>query len=126
MYIIEPDIVVFSFNILQCQQYRTPCQAFTILPAVNPQLFCVLPIPTFSYFIRKWQTRVSFKFHTRISQNHSSEVFFCWISPPMFHRSVSLLPLCSNTNLFFLYTWVVHTLFIWQVRGNGGFGKIQS
>ena len=41
------------FYIVQCQQYRTPCQAFTILPAVDPKLFCVLPIPTFSYFIGK-------------------------------------------------------------------------
>ena len=32
------------FYIVQCQQYRTPCQAFTILPAVDPKLFCVLPI----------------------------------------------------------------------------------
>ena len=34
-------------------------------------------------------------------QNHTPEVFFCRISPPPLHRSVSPLPLCSNTDFLF-------------------------
>ena len=117
----------FSFNILQRQNYRTPCQTLTLLPAVDPQLFRVLTVPAFFYFVREWQSRVGFEFHTSISQNHSPEVLFCRISPPPLHCSVSPLPLCSDTDLsFFCCAWEVHTFPIWQVRGDGGFGKLQS
>ena len=37
----------FSFNILQRQNYRTPCQTLTLLPAVDPQRFRVLTVPAF-------------------------------------------------------------------------------
>lgn len=71
-----------------------------------------------------WQPGVGFKFYPNIGQNYSPEGFFCRISPPSLHRSISPLPLCSNTDfLFFCCAWEVHTFFIRQVRSNGGFGE---
>ena len=103
----------FFFYISKCQNYRTPCQTFTLLPSVDPQLLSVLAIPAFFNFVREWQPGVSFEFHTSIGQNHTPEVFFCRISPPSLHCSVSPLPLCSNTDfLFFCCTGEVHTFFI--------------
>ena len=117
----------FSFNILQRQNYRTSCQTLTLLPAVDPQLFRVLTVPAFFYFVREWQSRVGFKSYPGIGHNHAPEVFFCRIDPPPLHCSVSPLPLCSDTDLsFFCCAWEVHTFPIWQVRGDGGFGKLQS
>ena len=73
-------------------------------------------------FVREWQPGVGFEFYPGIGQNHTPEVFFCRMSPPQLHCSVSSLPLCSDTDLFFLCTWEVHAFFIRQVRGNWGFG----
>ena len=119
-------IYYFSFNISKCQQHRTPRQTFTLLPSVDPQLFRVLAVPTFFNFVREWQPRVGFEFHTGVSHNHTPEVFFCRISPSPLHRSVSPLPLCSDTDLLFFCTWEVHTFFIRQVRSDSGFGKFQG
>lgn len=117
----------YFFYISKRQQHRAPCQTFTLLPPVNPQFFRVPAIPAFSYLICKLQSGISFEFHTGISQNHSPEVIFCRIGSPPFHRPVSSLPLCTDTNLLFgCSTWKVHTFLIWQVRGNGGFGKVQD
>ena len=50
------------------------------------------------------------------------------------HRTYAFYPaytypdgqLCSDTDLlFFRCTWEVNTFFIWQVRGDGGFGKVK-
>ena len=121
------SLYYFTSYITQCQNYRTPRQTFTLLPAVDPQLFCVLAIPAFPYLISKWQPGVGFEFHTSINQNHTPEVFFCRISPPPLHRPVSPLPLCSHTDFFHrCLLWKVHALFVWQVRGDRGFGKFQS
>ena len=120
------SLYYFTSYITQCQNYRTPRQTFTLLSAVDPQFFCILAIPALFNFVREWQPGVDLKFHSSIGQNHTLEVFFCRISPPPLHRPVSPLPLCSNTDFFFLCTWEVHTFFIWQVRGDGGFGKFQS
>ena len=120
------SLYYFFFYISQCQNYRTPCQTLTLLPAVDPQLFRVLAVPTFFYFVREWQPGVGFEFYPGIGQNHTPEVFFCRMSPPQLHCSVSSLPLCSDTDLFFLCTWEVHAFFIRQVRSDGGFGEFQG
>ena len=125
----EYDVIFVAARYTQVatiQRHRTPCQTFTLLPSVNPQLLRVLAISAFFNFVSKWQPGVGFKFYTSISHNHTPEVFFCQISPPSLHRSVSPLPLCSNTNLFFLCTWIIHAFLIRQVRGDGGFGKLKS
>ena len=46
------SLYYFFFNILQRQNYRTPCQTFAFLPAVDPQLLRVLAIPAFFNFVR--------------------------------------------------------------------------
>ena len=86
----------------------------------------ILAIPALFNFVREWQPGVGLKFHSSIGQNHTPEVFFCRISPPPLHRSVSPLPLCSDTDLLFFCTWEVHTFFIRQVRSDSGFGKFQG
>ena len=34
-------LLSYLFNIAQCQQYRAPRKTFAVLPAVDPQFFCV-------------------------------------------------------------------------------------
>ena len=87
--------------------------------------FVYSPFLPFFNFVREWQPGVSFEFHTSIGQNHTPKVFLCRISPPSLHRSVPPLPLCSNTDFLFLCTWIIHTLFIRQVRSDGGFRKVK-
>lgn len=41
------SLYYFFFYISQCQNYRTPCQTLTLLPAVDPQLFRVLAVSCF-------------------------------------------------------------------------------
>ena len=123
---IRLDFLLVGFHILPCQQHRAPRQTFTRLPSVNPQFFRVLAVPAFPHLISKWQSRVGFKSYPRIEHNHTPEVFFCRISPPPLHCSVSPLPLCPNTDLLLFCTWEVHAFLIWQIRSNRGFGKFQS
>ena len=124
----HPDFQVFLKGglLLGAAHRPLPVQTFTLFPSVNPQLLRVLAIPAFFNFVSEWQSGVSFKFHTDIGHNYAPEIFFCRITPPPLHRSVSPLPLCSNTDFLFFCTWKVHTFLIRQVRGNGGFGKLKS
>ena len=128
----DPEVLTKSgrlYVLVVRLKYKGHSQDFAIpirsnIPASAPksQYFALPPRPS-----REWQPGVSFEFHTSISQNHSPKVFFCRISPPPLHRSISPLPLCSDTDLpFFCCAWEVHTFPIWQVRGDGGFGKFQS
>ena len=64
------SLYYFTFYISQCQNYRTPCQTFTLFPSVDPQLLRVLAIPAFFNFVSEWQPGVSFEFHTSIGQNN--------------------------------------------------------
>ena len=48
------SLYYFTFYISQCQNYRAPCQTFAFLPAVDPQLFCVLAVPALFNFVREW------------------------------------------------------------------------
>lgn len=107
----------FSFYIAQRQKHRTPRQTFALLPSVYPQLLRVLAVPAFFNFIKKMATRSKFWISHRHKPEPTPEVFFCRISPPPLHRSVSPLPLCTDIDfLFFCCTWEVHTFLIWQVR----------
>lgn len=45
-------VYYFPFNISQSQNNRTPRQTFTLLPAVDPQLFRVLAVPAFFNFVK--------------------------------------------------------------------------
>ena len=67
------------FYIVQCQQYRTPGQALTILPAVDPKLFCVLPINLWTKANKPTAGRIK-AIHRRLelSFNLYLLLLFCW------------------------------------------------
>lgn len=93
----------FSFYIPQCKQYRTPSQAIAALPAVDPQLFCRLPIPSGLDFIRKWQAgyrlesvslKRSYTLPEMLFIMTAQQCFDCFL--PLSHTPK---PLGSNTDL---------------------------
>lgn len=43
----------YLFDIPQCQQHRTPRQAFALPSAVDPQFLCIFAASALSYFIGK-------------------------------------------------------------------------
>ena len=55
----------YLFDIPQCQQHRTPRQAFALPSAVDPQFLCIFAASALSYFIDRKSTRLNSSHITR-------------------------------------------------------------
>lgn len=96
------------FYIVQCQQYRTPCQALTILPAVDPKLFCVLSMYSIFFFSAIGLLPPNTPLSTHLTLEWFLQ-FFSTVNKPTADHSMAIHRRLDSFSLFFyllLILWV--------------------